>query len=254
METITSSNSNARSEPSETERLQLKLVPGHPTTGPRAYGCLRCHDSGWRVIDERDAMGNWRQTPCDSPDCPTRLMQLQLAGVDKRYWKATLDDFQVWPDQPDLYPQVIHALQNDRGLVLYGTVGNGKSHMAVAILRTFLDVGRNARITKTRDLLFEIQATFGRTDGPTTEKVVARYRDCGLFVLDDVGTEKQTEWSRDVFYAILDAGYSNFAPIVLTANLRLAQLRTHLGPRLHSRLTEVCAFVEFTGPDLRLRI
>lgn len=76
-----------------------------------------------------------------------------------------------------------------------------------------------------------------------------------FLVLDDLGTEKLSDWVQEKLYAILDWRYGQELPTLVTSNLTLAELASHYrahGPRLASRIAGMGEEVELRGRDRRV--
>lgn len=124
-----------------------------------------------------------------------------------------------------------------------GPVGGGKTILAAAKVRQLLErdfAGGCYYITEAE--LYESQRERAAAPrGHQTENKVARARDAGLLVLDDVGTTEEVRaWQRDVFEQIICSRYDGDRPILLTSNLALPELADVYGERVGSRLTEMC--------------
>ena len=90
--------------------------------------------------------------------------------------------------------------------------------------------------------------------------------DTELVVIDDLGANRISEWVEDTINYLLNHRYNEKKPTLLTANLseepvsgELGNRRTHatfeerLGPRVASRLREMCRIVKITAEDYRKR-
>lgn len=73
-----------------------------------------------------------------------------------------------------------------------------------------------------------------------------------VFVLDDIGVEKVSEFVEEFMYMVINKQYEKVYPIVITSNLPLSQLAEKLGDRVVSRIKEMCIIVEMKGEDKRI--
>jgi DNA replication protein DnaC len=73
-----------------------------------------------------------------------------------------------------------------------------------------------------------------------------------VFILDDIGVEKVSEFVEEFMYMLINKQYEKVYPIVITSNLPLSQLAEKLGDRIVSRIKEMCYIVELKGEDKRL--
>ena len=79
-----------------------------------------------------------------------------------------------------------------------------------------------------------------------------------LVVLDDLGAEHKTKYSTAKIYALIDAVYNAQKPLIITTNLDIPSLKTHLTGedgicRAYDRLVEMVQIVEVTGENHRIQ-
>lgn len=165
--------------------------------------------------------------------------------VPQRYRHAHADhsDVITWAQQfatdPDASPS----------LLLMGPTGVGKTHQAYGALRVALEGAPRTPwlATTTADMLADLRPH----PGVDSEAVMRRYRNVPLLMVDDLGMAKQSEWVEEAMYRVIDGRYVQMRPSVFTTNLPMADLRTALGDRIASRLSETCTPVILPGPDRR---
>jgi len=145
-------------------------------------------------------------------------------------------------------PSLLGAEKN--GLMLYGGVGSGKTHLAVAAMRTLLSAGYTGRYWNVSELFRAIRAQFGEGEGDSDllDDIAA----CDVLVLDDLGTHRNTDFVLDRLYLIINQRYDSLRPLITTTNLTLQQLFEEFDQRIASRLFEMCQQVAFTSGDYRL--
>lgn len=157
--------------------------------------------------------------------------------VPKRFHTATADDIPA-------------GTATDGGLLIYGPVGTGKTHLAVAIL--YANIGKHQPhdmlFCAVPDLLDEIRATY---NGQGSGDIQTRVQSVPVLVLDDFGTERVTDWVREKVYQIVNRRYNDCLTTIVTTNLPPSKLAGHVGERTASRLMEMCAVVRLQGHDRR---
>jgi DNA replication protein DnaC len=136
-------------------------------------------------------------------------------------------------------------------LVLVGTYGCGKTHLAAAIANQALKQGNPVLFEVVPDLLDHLRSAFGPSSDIAYDELFERVRTAGLLVLDDLGTENTTPWAREKLYQIINYRYNYRQPTVITSNRRL----NDIDDRIRSRMTDAafCKVVEVTAGDYRQR-
>jgi DNA replication protein DnaC len=145
-------------------------------------------------------------------------------------------------------------LDAGRGLWFEGTVGTGKTTLAMLVSRAALDAGRSVAIYSLPRLLAEIRATFEEGAEGSYVGFLDRLAAVDLLHVDDVGAERSSEWVLEQLYAIVNARYEDERSIVLTTNLEQSELEEQIGRRTVSRLKEMCDPLPLYGEDARRHV
>ncbi len=135
-------------------------------------------------------------------------------------------------------------------LSLLGSVGNGKTTMACALLNTYNSIhGKGARYAPLGELMDEYKARF---DG----EVLRGYMSCPLLVVDEISEADLTSYALSILRRIIDARYGEYRRTVFIANMTPAEFSAALGGdggSAVSRLREGLTFA-MTAPDMRGRL
>ena len=134
------------------------------------------------------------------------------------------------------------------GLLLYGTVGTGKTFLAACIANAILDQGYRVRMTNFTTIADEL---WNAEDKASYIDDMCRF---DLLVLDDLGTERKTEYMDEMVYKIVNARYVVGKPMVVTTNLssaELSQTKDISKQRIYDRLIERCLPIQISGKSRR---
>lgn len=135
------------------------------------------------------------------------------------------------------------------GLLLYGGVGTGKTFISACIANALIDEGYTCFATNFASLSNTLQSSFsGR------QELMEKLASYSLLVIDDLASERDTEYMGEVVQNVIDARYRAQKPLIVTTNLTGEELKHPKDirkERIYSRLFEMCIPVEVKGVDRR---
>jgi DNA replication protein DnaC len=224
--------------------------------------CAVCDDTGWKTIE---VDGVSRVTRCDCVQEKAAAQRVSSARIPPRYQRCTLDNFVTYPneelmravDSARRFAQAFPVVQ--KGLMLIGPPGIGKTHIAVSVLQHVIRrTGARGLYYDTRALLRDIRNTYNPVLHIAEMDVIRPVMEAELLVLDDLGAERLTDWVEETMSLIVNTRYNERRPTIFTSNYEdipdegeMNSLLVRVGFRLHSRLREMCEFLEYDGPDYR---
>ncbi|MEE0897554.1 MAG: ATP-binding protein [Acutalibacteraceae bacterium] len=132
-------------------------------------------------------------------------------------------------------------------LLLVGSYGSGKTHLAGAIANKLMDKGVPVLFDTFSGHLNKLKMEFNGGKSVYLEQM----KNVDMLILDDIGKEKITEWSQSIMFDVINYRYEHLLPIVMTSNLRSDALKEYLGGAVWSRLCEMCSGVMTKGKDYR---
>lgn len=223
--------------------------------------CPFCSGTGWEFVPDKGV----RPCRCRAEDRQMKL--LRATNLPRRYSECMLSNY--YPDKTNgtqlrayrlAYRLVEEYPAADRGLLYMGTVGVGKTHLSVAILRGLIEKGISCLFYEFGALLKEIQKSYNSVSQTSELEVLAPVYEAEVLVLDELGASKPTEWVCDTIRQIISTRYNDKKLTIFTTNytdIRRGHtdetLEDRIGARLRSRLYEMCQTVILDGEDYRRR-
>lgn len=137
-----------------------------------------------------------------------------------------------------------------KGILLYGTVGTGKSFFAACIVNDLVSKGYRCMMTTFPRLTNQISALW---DGK--QEFIDDLTRYDLIAIDDLGIERDTEYMNEHITMIVDALYRAKVPLVITSNYTPKQMKGESEirrQRIYDRLIEQCHPVEMSGESRRV--
>jgi DNA replication protein DnaC len=266
----------------------LPNVTDAPATGnaaqkPESVVCQFCFGTGTKLEPGKGAV------ICDCRRSDSRVKTLEAARIPPRFQECSFHNYYPKNDSQyfahsfasrlvDEYPAV------ETGLLFMGTVGVGKTHLAIAVLKELIArKGVSCLFYESGSLLKAIQDSYNPISQTSEMTVLAPVYQAEVLVLDELGATVPTNWVRDTMYQIINTRYNNKKLTIFTTNYldearvekaeeqetnsrtfsrkrdserirELTTLEDQIGTPLRSRLYEMCKKVTIEGEDYRKRL
>jgi len=246
----------------KTKNHTLKAVPKTvlavgSDAGNESAECPKCYGTGMELVPGKGAR------ICACRKLRTQHGQFESVRLPKRYDGFHFHNYKPQTSSQEAafrfatgltmeYPAV------ERGLLFMGSVGVGKTHLAVSILKGLTERGFSCLFYEFGSLLKEIQDSYNPSTQSSELSVLAPVLNADVLVLDELGASKPTDWVRDTMAHVVNTRYNDKKLTVFTTNYlderrndREELLEDRIGTRLRSRLYEMCKTVSMDGKDFR---
>ena len=137
-------------------------------------------------------------------------------------------------------------------LLFVGGTGLGKTFLSACIARAVADRGYSV-VYETAGRLFSKleQAKFSPTEESRRE--AARFMECDLLIVDDLGTEMPGQFVTAALYSLLNDRILEGKPMVISTNLNVDEMARRYSPQIASRLHGGFSRLTFVGEDIRIQ-
>jgi DNA replication protein DnaC len=176
----------------------------------------------------------WINKQVQCPDRFTHAFPADLPKAIKEWWATT---------------------DGSRGMYVYGPVGTGKTHALYALAKLIRANGYEVKVKNVPDWLDSLRSNYERSN--SEQEIKDELRDECVLILDDLGSEKQTEWTNEIMYRLVNNRYEQIRPTIFSGNLDLEEVAQKYGDRIASRIFEMVGgdrgIINIGGEDRRLK-
>lgn len=244
------------------------VVEGDYIGDDNLYYCGKCHTRKQTAVE---VFGHTRVVPCICKCKADEIKREDEARQQREFFEKVKRYRQMGFPESEMHswnfaaddgtnPKMSAAMQNyvqhfaefrkqGKGLLLFGDVGTGKTFLAACVANALIDKGVPCLVTNFARIANTLQGMF---DG--RQAYLDSMNNFPLLVLDDLSTERQTEYMLEIVYNVIDARYRAKLPLIVTTNLTREELMNPADiryKRIFSRLFEMCTPIEVTGIDRR---
>ncbi len=139
---------------------------------------------------------------------------------------------------------------NSNNIFMMGNTGLGKTHLSFAIANNVINSGFNVIYGSAQDLFRSVESEhFGKVSSLNSTLDTIIY--CDLLIIDDVGTEFESNFYSSLLYNIINSRINLSKPIIINSNLNQDDIFSRYSDRVVSRLISF-DILKFYGNDIRL--
>lgn len=134
---------------------------------------------------------------------------------------------------------------------LFGTMGGGKTQMAVECMKECHRRKRSALFVSAMEFFSTIRASYRSQSTKSEREVVEDFRKPSLLVIDEIGKRGQTEWEDGMLFELLNKRYEDMTDTILTCNLSRADFQKSVGDAIVSRMIECGGLIDCSWSSYR---
>jgi len=173
-----------------------------------------------------------------------------FCGVGMRHASCNLDNYDGDTSMIDKWLES----PTENLLVQSTKAGNGKTHLAVAALKAYASSDKCDKIkalyVSFSEFMSDLKSTFSN-DLYSEKDVIDGISNVDLLIIDDIGTEKVSDYVQNTLYIILNKRYENMKPTIMTTNMNSKEITANYGSRMLSRMVSG-VMMQVDGSDNRM--
>lgn len=186
-----------------------------------------------------------------------RINRLKEASMmDKKYREVTFDKYEVREENKKVFEMAKKyadrfqdMYKKNQGLLLYGPLGTGKSFTAACIGNYLLNNAKPVIMTSFVKILQDIW------ENDREAEYITILNSASLLIIDDLGTERETDYALEKVYNIIDSRVRANKPMIITSNLELNDMmecEDIRKKRIYDRILECCYPMYVGGKSFRM--
>jgi len=250
----------AENEAITAERAALLRQHGYPAdySSPQ-YECPSCRDTGYVGIKMCACMrARLIEAGMESSGLSALMKKQSFDNFSLDYYRTDAEifacmsrNFKTIRDYAENF-----RIENDKpapeSLLFLGGTGLGKTHLSTAIARTVIERGYDVFYNSAVGMLSDFESRrFGNGLVESEGDNTARYTECELLIIDDLGTEVVNQFTLSCLYHVLNTRLNLQKPTIISTNLSSSELRKNYHDRIISRLMGEYRVIPFLGVDIR---
>ncbi len=184
-----------------------------------------------------------------------RIQQMKSAGLQDRtfyhYTFARCDTSQENAVYAKRYVEHFKEMaQMGQGLLFWGNVGTGKTFLAGCIANALLEQKIPVLMTSFPKILNALGGLYSSE----RNAYLASLNRYTLLVIDDMGIERESQYTIETIYTVIDERYKSGKPFIITTNILLDTFKKPQDlehARIYDRIMERCMPIFFSGKNYR---
>ena len=183
------------------------------------------------------------------------IQKMKSAGLqDRTFYNYILDRCDASQENAVYAKRYVEhfseMVQTGQGLLFWGNVGTGKTFLAGCIANALLEQKIPVLMTSFPKILNALGGLYSSE----RNEYLASLNHYTLLVIDDMGIERESQYTAETIYTVIDERYKSGKPFIITTNIQLDALKNPQDvehARIYDRIMERCMPVYFGGRNYR---
>ncbi len=219
------------------------------------YTCKICGDTG--IFEGRLCechLKLLKSIANENLSCSSLLSSCTFGNFDLSFYSDKIDSFYDFSPKASAKAYCVKLKEfaenfpkQKTNFLLRGGTGLGKTHLALSVMNRLNERNFNVFYGSMSSVIKDIEKEhFGKSDNGTEDEIY----DSDCIILDDLGTEFDTAFSKTAVFEIINNAILSGKPMIICTNMTLDELKDRYGDRIVSRLNSFEVY-NFIGADIR---
>ena len=189
----------------------------------------------------------------EAEELQRRIQRLKANGIQEKHlldWRFDVAENTAEIQRARKYVENWQKVKAENlGLLLWGSVGTGKSFIAACIANALLEQGIPVLITNFSKILNQMGGMYS----DERYQYIASFSHYPLLIIDDLGTEYTNNFIASQFFTCINERLLNSRSTIISTNLSLDTLADLYTERSFSRITSNYIMLKLIGDDIRIK-
>lgn len=250
-----------RRETEELSRVRAELLRKHGYPADYSepqYECPKCRDSGYVGIKMCSCMRmRLVEAGMESSGLSALMRKQSFDNFSLDFYRGDAREAEIMARNLRTVRSYAESFSTEDGakmqsLLFLGGTGLGKTHLSTAVARAVIERGYDVFYNSAVGMISDFECRrFGNGLVQGEGDDTARYVECDLLIIDDLGTEVVNQFTLSCLYHVINTRLNLQRPTVISTNLTSQELRRTYSDRITSRLMGEYLLVPFYGTDVR---
>lgn len=226
------------------------------------YNCNKCQDTGFVNGEQCSCYKNILIKQFYSNDEFSNQLKdytfenfdISIFDDNKKLASSNLTLRQLMNQYLDYIYKYLKGFRNNNdNIFIYGGTGTGKTFLATCIANALLEKGHSVVYRTSDTLINDLSSIKFNNESIEAKEKEDIILNCDLLIVDDLGTENITDYSRTLFFNFINKKLLMNKKMIITTNFDLSEIKNMYSERIFSRIVGDFKAMMIPGDDIRIK-